>query len=51
VAGHGRKIWGVIYDIPDYLIPRKTADAKRRKSLDEIEGEGKNYKRVKTKLR
>jgi hypothetical protein len=48
VAGHGRKIWGVVYEIPDYLIKRETA--KPRKSLDAIEGEGSNYERNPVKL-
>jgi hypothetical protein len=50
VPGRGRKIWGVIYEIPDYLIGRKTAAAKNRKSLDAIEGEGTNYERLRIKL-
>jgi hypothetical protein len=41
--GSGRKIWGVLYEIPDYLISRETSG--KRKSLDAIEGEGKNYKK------
>lgn len=41
----GSKVWGVLYEVPDYLIDRKTAKARRRKSFDEIEGEGTNYKR------
>jgi hypothetical protein len=48
VAGCGRKIWGVIYDIPELLIRRETA--KPRKSLDTIESEGINYQRVSIKL-
>jgi gamma-glutamylcyclotransferase (GGCT)/AIG2-like uncharacterized protein YtfP len=48
IAGRGRKIWGVIYEIPDQLIRRDTA--KPRKSLDAIEGEGTNYQRVQIKL-
>lgn len=43
LSGFGRKIWGVIYKVPDYLIRRETAG--NRKSLDAIEGEGQNYKR------
>ena len=39
------KAWGVLYEVPDYLIDRKTAKARGRKSFDEIEGEGTNYKR------
>lgn len=49
VQGYGRKIWGVLYDIPDFLIHRTTAGC--RKSLDEIEGECQNYKRKKILIR
>jgi gamma-glutamylcyclotransferase (GGCT)/AIG2-like uncharacterized protein YtfP len=45
VACTRSKVWGVLYEVPDYLIERKTAAAKNRKSLDAIEGEGTNYKR------
>lgn len=41
----GGKVWGVLYEVPDYLIERKTAKARGRKSFDQIEGEGTNYKR------
>jgi gamma-glutamylcyclotransferase (GGCT)/AIG2-like uncharacterized protein YtfP len=41
----GSKVWGVLYEVPDYLLSRDTARARRRKSLDQIEGEGTNYKR------
>jgi cation transport regulator ChaC len=41
----GGKVWGVIYEIPVYLIARESARARGRKSLDAIEGEGTNYKR------
>lgn len=41
----GGKVWGVLYEIPDYLIGRETANARGRRSFDEIEGEGTNYKR------
>lgn len=34
--GSGRPIWGVLYEVPDDLIQRETAGA--RKSLDAIEG-------------
>lgn len=44
----GRKIWGVLYEIPDQLISRGTSG--RRKSLDAIEGEGNNYQRIKIAL-
>lgn len=46
VPGTGRKIWGVVYEIPDFLIRRDTARARGRKSLDAIEGEGRNYERT-----
>jgi hypothetical protein len=49
VSGSGRKIWGVLYEIPDYLIRRETSGC--RKSLDAIEGEGTNYKRIGIALR
>lgn len=49
VPGSGRKIWGVLYEIPDYLIRRETSGC--RKSLDAIEGEGTNYKRIGIALR
>lgn len=45
VASPGNKVWGVLYEVPDFLIERKTAAAQNRKSLDAIEGEGTNYKR------
>jgi len=41
----GGKVWGLLYEVPEYLIGRKTAKDRKRKSLDEIEGEGTNYKR------
>ena len=41
----GGKVCGVLYEIPDYLIRRSSAQAHGRKSLDAIEGEGTNYKR------
>jgi len=51
VRKHGGKVWGALYEIPDYLIDRKTASARGRMSLDAIEGEGKNYKREAIKVR
>ena len=42
--GHGRAIWGVIYDISDQLIQRQIGSSRR--SLDGIEGEGQNYRRM-----
>jgi hypothetical protein len=46
IPGSGINIWGVVYEIPDYLIERSSARERGRKSLDAIEGEGSNYKRV-----
>ena len=45
ITSPGNKVWGVLYEIPDYLIERKTAAAQNRKSLDAIEGAGTNYRR------
>jgi cation transport regulator ChaC len=45
VRRDGGKVWGVLYEVPDYLISRDTAKARGRKSFDAIEGEGSNYKR------
>lgn len=42
----GRSIYGVLYEIPDFLLSRNTAKQRNRKSLDAIEGEGTNYIRV-----
>jgi hypothetical protein len=50
ISGSGRPIWGVVYNIPDFLIERSAAKACDRKSLDAIEGEGSNYERVPIKL-
>jgi hypothetical protein len=47
----GSKAWGVLYEIPRYLISPDTAKERGRKSLDSIEGEGTNYKRQDVKLR
>lgn len=46
----GRSIYGVVYDIPDFLLSRETAKKQSRKSLDAIEGEGTNYIRKTIKL-
>jgi gamma-glutamylcyclotransferase (GGCT)/AIG2-like uncharacterized protein YtfP len=45
VTSPGNKVWGALYDVPDFLIHRKTTAEHHRKSLDAIEGEGANYKR------
>jgi cation transport regulator ChaC len=42
----GRTIFGVLYEIPDFLLSRDTAKKQGRKSLDAIEGEGTNYVRA-----
>jgi cation transport regulator ChaC len=47
----GNKVWGVLYQVPDYLIGRETAKPCGRKSFDAIEGEGRNYKREMIKVR
>jgi gamma-glutamylcyclotransferase (GGCT)/AIG2-like uncharacterized protein YtfP len=45
VPKSGSSVWGALYEIPDHLITRVSANAAGRKSLDQIEGEGKNYQR------
>jgi hypothetical protein len=47
----GSKVWGVLYEIPDYLLGRQSAQARGRKSFDAIEGEGSNYKRETIQVR
>ena len=44
-----RRIWGVLYEIPDYLVERDTANARGRRSMDEIEGV--RYARVPIEVR
>jgi cation transport regulator ChaC len=39
----GQHIYGVLYEVPDFLIYRDSAKANNRNSMDSIEGEGKNY--------
>ena len=51
VRKHNEKVWGVLYEVPDFLISRETAEAHCRKSFDAIEGEGANYKRETIKVR
>jgi hypothetical protein len=38
IKGSGRKLWGVLYEIPDYLIRRDTAGSRcsHREILDQI---------------
>ena len=45
VSKPGSKVWGALYEVPEYLIERNTAKEKGRKSLDAVEGEGTNYRR------
>src|ERR1043165_4196897 len=47
VPGGGRKIWGVLYESPDYLIRRETSGD--RKSLDAIEGTKYERRRISLK--
>ncbi|HJX19290.1 MAG TPA: gamma-glutamylcyclotransferase family protein [Acidiferrobacterales bacterium] len=42
----GRSIYGVVYEVPDFLLSRDTAKQRNRRSLDTIEGEGTNYVRA-----
>lgn len=42
----GRSVYGVLYDVPDFLLSRDTAKERNRKALDTIEGQGKNYVRA-----
>jgi len=45
VTSHeGKKVWGILYDVPDNLISRQTTP-KGSKSFDAIEGEGVNHRR------
>jgi hypothetical protein len=48
IPGQGRKIWGVLYRVPEYLIKREASG--NRTSLDAIEGEGTNYWRTEIAL-
>ena len=41
----GRRLYGVVYEIPDFLLTRDTAELQNRISMDRIEGEGTNYVR------
>lgn len=40
--GSNSPVWGRLYEIPEYLISRNLARERHRRSLDHIEGEGKN---------
>lgn len=45
VPSPGNRVWGALYEVPDFLIKRDTPGAQGRKSLDAIEGAGGNYRR------
>jgi hypothetical protein len=49
IRGTGRKIWGVIYQIPDNLVTRSATTPAGRSTMDRVEG--RNYERVKIQLR
>ena len=49
-SSSGRRIYGALYSVPDHLLSRDSAEAHGRRSLDAIEGEGKNYVRSAIKL-
>lgn len=42
----GRTVFGVLYEIPDFLLSREASNERGRNSLDKIEGEGTNYVRT-----
>lgn len=41
----GRRIFGVLFEVPEFLIARDSSKTHNRKSMDAIEGEGVNYVR------
>lgn len=49
--GGGESVWGVLYEIPDHLVKRDTKTPRRWKSLDEIEAEGRNTRRITIRVR
>jgi len=49
--GGSNYVWGVLYDVPDHIIRRDDHTPRRWKSLDEIEAEGRNTKRVPIRVR
>jgi len=51
VRKNGGKVWGVLYEVPEYLIKKETAKPRGRKSFDQIEGESTNYKRETIEVR
>lgn len=46
----GQQIFGVLYEVPDFLMSRDSAKENHRRSMDAIEGEGVNYVRQVVKL-
>jgi len=44
-------VWGVLYKVPEYLVERDTQTPQRWKSLDQIEAEGRNTRRVIIRVR
>jgi gamma-glutamylcyclotransferase len=38
VPSPGNRVWGALYEVPDFLIGRNTAEAQGRRTLDAIEG-------------
>jgi len=51
VPSPGNKVWGALYEVPDFLIERKTAEAEGRKAFDAIEVAGTNYRRETIEVR
>ena len=51
IVNGDKRIWGVVYEIPQWLVSREDSQLRKRKSLDAIEGEGTNYDRVSIRLR
>ena len=47
----GSTVWGVLYDVPDWLMNRDSARKRQRRSFDSIEGEGSNYRRTQIDVR
>ena len=51
MPAEGSKVWGALYEVPDWLVYRDQASQRGRRSLDEIEGEGTNYRRMPISVR
>lgn len=50
ILGGEHNIWGALYEIPDERVFRDLAKEHQLRSLDQIEGEGYNYERIKIDL-